>query len=394
MRRRRFAIRATRSLAQAALVVLALACAGDSAPRSSAPRPAGAAQPTAPAAAQAPPAVAAAASAALPAEAPTVAPLSPPVTVKLGLPNVLADVGLLVAQHRGYFAAEGLVVEFVSTPSLNEVIPAVSTGELEVASGGLSAALFNAVARGLPMKIVADRATLGPGSGYTVLVVRSDLLQSGRVGDFADLRGLTIATVGGAGGLTELLAYKAAERGGGRPEEIKIEYLGVFDPPGALANRSLDAAMALEPTVSQIVSQGSGEVFRTGYEIYPDLTVAVLLYADAFLREKPEAARRLMVAYLRGVRDFNDAFFRTPPGGRAEVLAALTEQTPIKDASRWEQMTMPGLNPDGAVNLAGVGELQRWWIERGAVQQAVDVAQLWDGTYVDYALQRLGPYRR
>jgi len=94
-----------------------------------------------------------------------VAPLSPPVTVKLGLPNVLADVGLLVAQHRGYFAAEGLVVEFVSTPSLNEVIPAVSTGELEVASGGISAALFNAVARGLAMKIVADRATLGPGRG-------------------------------------------------------------------------------------------------------------------------------------------------------------------------------------------------------------------------------------
>ena len=88
--------------------------------------------------------------------------------------------------------------------------------------------------------------------------------------------------------------------------------------------------MALEPTVTLIVSQGTRRRLPDTYD-YPDLTVGVLLYADGFMRNKPEAARRFMVAYLRGLRDFNDAFFRQPPRGRAEVLAALTQQTGVKD---------------------------------------------------------------
>jgi NitT/TauT family transport system substrate-binding protein len=327
------------------------------------------------------------------AAAPTaVAPLSPPVAVRVGLPHLLADVGFFVAQDRGYFAEEGLDVEFLNTPSLNQVIPAVSTGEMDVASGGIGSALFNAVARGLPMKMVADRATLGPGSGYMVLVVRKDLLDSGRVRDLADLRGLSIAA-SGAGAITELVTYKAAERGGLRPSDIEVVYLGIGDTPAALANRSIDAAMALEPNVTLIVSQGLGDAFRTTYEITPDLTVGVVLYADGFIRNKPEAARRFMVAYLRGLRDFNDAFFRQPPRGRAEVLAALTHHTGVKDPALYEVMLMPGLNPDGGINLASIADAQQWWVDRGEIREPVDVAQLWDGSYLDYAIGRLGRYQ-
>jgi NitT/TauT family transport system substrate-binding protein len=314
------------------------------------------------------------------------------VAVRLGLPNLLADVGFFVAQDRGYFAEEGLDVEFMNTPSLNQVIPAVSTGEMDVASGGIGSALFNAVARGLAMKVVADRATLGRGSGYMVLVVRKDLLDSGRVRDLADLRGLSIAA-SGAGAITELVTYKAAERGGLRPSDVEVVYLGIGDTPAALANRSIDAAMALEPNVTLIVSQGLGDVFRTTYEITPDLTVGVVLYADSFIRNKPEAARRFMVAYLRGLRDFNDAFFRQPPRDRAEVLAALTHHTGVKDAALYEAMLMPGLNPDGGINLSSIADAQQWWVDRGEIRDPVDVAQLWDGSYVDYAVGRLGRYQ-
>ncbi len=381
-----------RGLGLATLLALVAACSGGA---SSAPT-GGAAVASAPVAATAAPApavVAAAPTAQPAAAAPSVVPpLNPPVTVKLGLPRLLADVGFFVAQDRGYFAEEGLDVDFVPTPSLNEVIPAVSTGEMDVASGGIGAALFNAVARGLPMKMVADRGTLGPGSGYMSLVIRKDLLASGQVRDYPDLRGLTIAA-SSAGAITELVTMKAAERGGLGPSDVKVIYLGIGDTPAALANGSIDGAMALEPNVTLIVNQGTGEVFRTTYDITPNLTVGVVLYADNFIRTKPEAARRFMVAYVRGLRDFNDAFFRQPPRGRAEVLAALTNHTTVKDPAVYEEMTMPGLNPDGGINLPSIADAEAWWTERGAIRDPVDVTQLWDGSYLDYALARLGPYR-
>jgi NitT/TauT family transport system substrate-binding protein len=142
------------------------------------------------------------------------------------------------------------------------------------------------------------------------------------------------------------------------------------------------------------VNQGSGEIFRTTAEIAPNMTVGAVLYADGFVRTKPEAARRFMVAYLRGLRDFNDAFFRQPPRSRPEVLAALTRFTTVKDPAVYEGMTMPGLSPDGEINLASIADAQAWWHERGEVREPVDVAQLWDGAYIDYARGRLGPYQR
>jgi hypothetical protein len=36
--------------------------------------------------------------------------------------------------------------------------------------------------------------------------------------------------------------------------------------------------------------------------------VAVLAYGPKFWRERPDVARRFMVAYLRSVRFYNDAF--------------------------------------------------------------------------------------
>lgn len=48
-------------------------------------------------------------------------------------------------------------------------------------------------------------------------------------------------------------------------------------------------------------------------------------------REKVDLGRRFMVAYLQGVRDFNDAFVKKQPQKRREVIAALAKHTPVKD---------------------------------------------------------------
>src|SRR5829696_6542032 len=66
-----------------------------------------------------------------------VAPLSPPVTVKVGVQGSAANAPIYIAYERGYFRQEGLNVELINLPSANELIPALATNQIQVASGGI-----------------------------------------------------------------------------------------------------------------------------------------------------------------------------------------------------------------------------------------------------------------
>src|SRR5205823_5970825 len=64
---------------------------------------------------------------------------------------------------------------------------------------------------------------------------------------------------------------------------------------------------------------------------------------------QPEAARRFMVAYLHGVRDYLDAF--ETGRGQDEVIDILIKSTPIKDRALYATMRSVGLEPNGRVNV-------------------------------------------
>ena len=111
-------------------------------------------------------------------------------TVSLGIVNSVTDVGFMVADKRGYFREEGLAVKFIEFDSAARMIAPMASGELNVASGGVSAGLYNAVARGLGIKIVAGKNQTPPGRSSQKLLMRRDFIDSGRYKTLADLKGM------------------------------------------------------------------------------------------------------------------------------------------------------------------------------------------------------------
>ena len=67
------------------------------------------------------------------------------------------DGPIYIAQERGYFREQGLDVELRRFASTADQIAALGTGQLAVGVGGVNAALFNAVAGDVPIRIVADK---------------------------------------------------------------------------------------------------------------------------------------------------------------------------------------------------------------------------------------------
>src|SRR5437879_3420097 len=102
-----------------------------------------------------PAAGAAEASAPLPAQpSATAARPDPPIKVRLGGSAIGAEAGYFVAMDKGYFAEEGIDVEFLVFQRGSEQIPPLATGELQFGSITLDGSLFNAAQRDIELKIV------------------------------------------------------------------------------------------------------------------------------------------------------------------------------------------------------------------------------------------------
>src|SRR5688572_11626134 len=192
------------------VVWLIAACGAPSAPS----RPAGAAGATA-APAKPAPTMAAPTAAAPSGQGYRPTPLSPAVPVKVAAVNSISDAGVFIALENGYFEQEGLAVDLQNVGGgAQTMIPLLGTGQLDVASGGIAPGLFNAAAREVPLRLVADKgSTPGPDWDFVALMVRKDLIESGRVRDYADLRGLTVAGIG-RGAIAEVEVADALAKGG------------------------------------------------------------------------------------------------------------------------------------------------------------------------------------
>jgi NitT/TauT family transport system substrate-binding protein len=304
---------------------------------------------------------------------------------------LVSDAGLLIADDFGYMRDVGIDFQPQRVDNI-QLQAAMAAGQIDVGGIGVTAATLNAALRGVGLHIVADRATITPGHSYLALVVRSDLVDSGQVRNVADLRGRKIAPQPPLYGTTSwALLARLLETNGLSEADIEYEPLGFADQNAGLANRSIDAALQNEPGVAAAVESGFGVRFRGFDDVLTPFTLGGMAYSEQFAGQT-DLARRFMVAYLRGVRAYLDAFDKNQ--GRAEVVAVLARHTALTDPAAYDRVVMPWINPDGEFGLNGYDYVQDYFVRHGLIPRPVDLTQFVDNSFVRYAVQTLGPYRQ
>jgi NitT/TauT family transport system substrate-binding protein len=314
--------------------------------------------------------------------------------ITVGATSSTSDAPIYIADRKGYFRDEGLEVKVVNFRSAADMVAPLGAGQIEAGAGSASAGLYNAVARGIRIKIVADKASSPPGYGGTKILVRKDHVESGRYRELKDLKGMKFAM--NAPGVSNTSTLNTLLKSVGlKYSDVETIDMPLPDHVAALKNKSVDASASVEPGPALAMRNGDAVLIKSDDEILPNHQIAVLLYSEEFAAKR-SAARQFMRAYIRAVRFYNGALAngRLDGPNADEVIGILSEATPIKSREIYKLITPTGMNPDGRVNKASLAYDLAFYIEQGLVKGAVNLDDAVDDSFVEAAVSALGPYRR
>lgn len=316
--------------------------------------------------------------------------------VKVGILGILPEAGLYVAQEKGFFKEQGLEAKFERYRSQADQVPMLSGGHLDAGTGGLTAALFNAFAREIPLVTVAEIVYIptpdDPKKDISSIVVRQDLVDSGAYKKISDLKGMPVAVLGPQNPSVIYLERTLA-RGGLKLSDVEMVNLAPTDVIPALRGKRVAAAFVMEPFLTLGLGEKLFQVITMGKDYYPGHIANLLVYSPKFAKNK-ELAQRFMVAWLKGQRWYYEAAFKDK--NKEELYTILEKHTPLK-GPLLRRLTLVAINPNGGRELKVwkeiFGQDQEYWAKKGLVPKPVDIDKMLDLSFLDYAVKQLGVYK-
>jgi NitT/TauT family transport system substrate-binding protein len=307
-------------------------------------------------------------------------------TIRVALARSLVSVTTLVAIEKGYFKEHGIKVEIEDIDSSVNALALLAQNRLQVVEGGISAGYFNALEQGLPITIVADRVTTPI---HHKFLVRADLKD--QIKEVAQLKGRTIAS-NGQGAVTTYEIGKLLETAGLTMKDVEIKILPFTQMGVAFANKAIDGALMISPWNVQAVDQGFAVPFADpdDYVQPGPLTIAVSFINLDWEKQNPQVMRNYMLAYMRGVRDYCQAYHGAPI--RRELIDILIRSGTERRPEMLEKYPWPARSPNGRLSLDSLLDMQSWFVKAGLTRQQFPAERLVNYAHVDYAVATLGPF--
>ncbi len=307
--------------------------------------------------------------------------VDPPVRLKAVVLPYTSSGPLFIAQEEGYFAEQGLTVEFVRLDTGSGPLVALEQGEVDIAASGPTVGFLNAVAQSGRIRVVADKGNFDPaGCTYMAFLARPDWIATNPLAAPAAMKGLRVSI-----DPTNFEAYMLDQLLAG--SGLSLHDLNVADvaPPAlaeAVKNYAVDLISVGDPWVTRLLDTDLVGVWQPAQAIAPHLQFGVLLYGRNMLEGDPEIGVRFMTAYLRGVRQYN-------AGKTERNIEIMTKYTNL-EPDLLRRACWPAMAEDGAVDIASILAFQDWAIKQGLVDRAATTAQIMDTTFAAQAHQRLG----
>lgn len=218
----------------------------------------------------------------------------------IGMMPAINSIPLIIAEHQGYFAAEGIEVELVMFKSQLYRETALQTDAIDGSISDLMNAI-NGRAAGFPLRV-----TSWSDGDFALMAA-----PGGRLRNLADWQAAAPGSIK-TGLLENSIVYYATERileaSGASPDRIDlVSTLVVAARMEMLLAGQLDAACLPEPLATVAEKQGAIRLVDTG--ILADAP-GVMVFTEKAIKNKAKSLQAFYRAYNRAVLDLNAGYDR------------------------------------------------------------------------------------
>ncbi len=276
------------------------------------------------------------------------------------------DWPFVMALKRGFFEEEGINLRIETVAGGDALAQAMGRGQLQVGRMGAPPFLAAVDKDVVRAKIVAS-SVIG-NLDHFFFVVRRE------IENISLLRGKTVGVLscGSCDGHLMRLELKRAGLDPDRDVAFR-EVWENYDSLDGLASGEVAAQLLVEPLVSLGELRGILRVVEPVSKALPRFQWGLLIARADFVTEHSDMLRRLLRAYLRGVRDC--------VANPEEMTAAIAQWSPEYDSrviNRALTRTLPIWNTTGQVDLTGLGIAVETMLSLGRIRRKLNPAALVD----------------
>ena len=295
------------------------------------------------------------------------------VTYLLPAPLFLPAFGpWMVAQQRGYYAAEGLEVDFAVAKGGADVAKQVGIGNA-VIGGAMGDTPIIVRANGVPIRAVA---VLGSGSLMQLVLHADSSIKSP-----ADLRG-KVVTVSTFQETTYYALLGVIAKVGLSKNDVDIQAAGATNIWKLFLAGKADAMAAVPDWIVDVTQAGAKITIIPSDEYFPSMAQAVLA-SDTTIKEKSALVHRLVRATLHGMRDIMD----DPTNAARDYVKSVPERTGQEAQmaevfALYNKYVYRNQRTLGAMDAKRLADLQKFYVAQGIVERASPVADLYTNEFV------------
>ncbi|MEO3751424.1 ABC transporter substrate-binding protein [Streptomyces sp. B6B3] len=232
-----------------------------------------------------------------------------------GVPSSFLAYGI----QRGYFADEGIDLEVSPSSGGASVIPALLSGDIDVAGSNVVSALI-AIGRRMPIEMVAAGTSTAerPENDFASLVVPED----SPITTAADLDGARIA-VNSLQNINDVVVNSVLTEVGLTNDDVHFVEMPLPDIPAAIQRGDVDAGVLIEPFATIGRSQGLRVLASPYVNTRPGLQIGTYLMTSDKVSDDPE----LMAAFRAGVETTARSIAEDPDSFR-DALPEISDLSP------------------------------------------------------------------
>lgn len=310
--------------------------------------------------------------------------------LSVGLLKLTSSAPVFIGIEKGFFKQEGLELDVQWFEAAHPIAVATASNKVDIGATGITASLFNMVAGGQKLSIVADKGREQKGYSSSALLVTTDLWGQG-VQKVENMKGKRIG-ITQTGSTYHYMIGRLLEAKGLSLNEVEIVPLGKMSAlMAALQSKQVDAVILNEPNISAVLAAGYGKLVSQVGDVI-DYQTSGIFFSPELMKNK-DVAVRFLKGYIKASRYYYDAVLtqkdgKVVPGANYdEVVGIIAKYTgaPVSDV----KSGLPYMDRDGKLLASDIQTQIDWYASHKMLEKTINASQVADTTLFEEALKQV-----